>query len=257
VSSGRALYLDASTRWQVRLDAGVALNVSAPGRARSLYPLARLARVVSPAHADWAAAALLACLQAGVPVIFHDAHGDPVGWCFGTRRRETTLAALLREGLAEPDWDERFGAWHAAAERRAVREALRALGIVGGRPEAAAARAQLCNRHRQRLGMPVGEVLHALRLATAALAGECLQRELGEPCLIAHARPGLHLGLVLTGLLEWPTHRLLWQTRAHELKATAPARLAARMLEVHGADLQRALGDLLGSLELHLREWLG
>jgi hypothetical protein len=25
VSSGRALYLDASTRWQVRLDAGVAL----------------------------------------------------------------------------------------------------------------------------------------------------------------------------------------------------------------------------------------
>ena len=41
------LYLDAAWPWQVRLDDGPALHISAPGRARSLYPLQRLARVVS------------------------------------------------------------------------------------------------------------------------------------------------------------------------------------------------------------------
>jgi hypothetical protein len=256
MSMTRALYLDAATPWQVKLDDGVALNVSAPGRARGLYPLTRLARVVSPASADWALPALLACLRAGVPVVFHDAHGDPVGWCFGPRRRETTLTALLREGLARPDWDERFGAWHAAAERRQVIAALDATGARGQRLDVAAARVQLCNRHRLRLGRPVGPQLRALQRAAAALVGEQLQRNVDDAALIGWARPGLHLGQVLTELLEWALHRLLWATPAADIAALPPARFAAAAIERHGAELHRTIGELLGSLELQLREWL-
>jgi hypothetical protein len=254
--TGRALYLDAATRWQVKLDDGVALRVSAPGRSRSLYPLDRLARVVSPAQADWSLPALLACLNAGVPVVFHDPHGDPVGWCFGPRRRETTLTALLREGLTQPEWDQVFGMWYAAAERRQIMDALLATATPCHRIDAAGARAQLCNRHRGRVGAPVGVVLRALRRAAAGLASEQLQRAVDDAALICFARPGLHLGVVLTGLLEWPMHGLLWESAVADIAALPPARFAAAAIENRSATLHRTLGELLGSLELHLREWL-
>lgn len=256
MNAGRALYLDAATRWQVKLDDGVALHVSAPGRSRSLYPLDRLARVVSPAHADWTLPALLACLQAGVPVVFHDAHGEPVGWCFGPRRRETTLGALLREGLSRPEWDEHFDAWRAAAERRQIMHALAATGAPCRWLDAAGARALLCNRHRQRFGQPVGTVLRALKRAGAALAAERLHGCVDDAALIGYARPGLHLARVFGEMLEWPVHRLLWACGVAEIGALPPPRFAARAIEQHGAALHRTLGELVGGLELHLREWL-
>lgn len=256
MTTGRALYLDAATAWHVKLAEGDALNVSAPGRARCLYPLDRLARVVTPAHADWALTALLACLQAGVPVVFHNSHGEPVAWCFGPRRRETTLTGLLREGLGRPEWEQAFGAWHAAAERRLIVQALAATGTPCAGLDASSARATLCNRHRQRIGVPVGPMLRALRRAAAGLASEQLQRHVDDPALIGFARPGLHLGLVLTDLLEWPMHRLLWTHTAAEITTAPPARLAAALVEKRGAVLHRTLGDLFGELELHLREWL-
>ncbi len=256
MSATRALYLDAATSWQVKLDDGVALHVSAPGRARGLYPLARLARVVSPADASWTLPALLACLEAGVPVVFHDAYGEPVGWCFGPRRRETTLTALLREGLGHPEWDASFAVWRAAAERRQVIAALRGTETSGGRLDAAAARVDLCNRHRRRLGRPAGPHLRALQRAAAALAAEQLQRCVDDAALIGYARPGLHLAQVFAGLLEWPLHRVLWASSAAEINGTAPARFAAAALERHAAELHRTLGELFGSLELHLRDWL-
>ena len=146
----RPLYLEAGTPWQVKLDAGVALHVSAAGRARSLYPLQRLARVVCGAAAQWDTAALLACLRAGVPVLFHDGHGDPIAWCFGPRRRETTLQQLLREGLDHIDWAEHFSRWQHAAQRREVLAALRFVGACTPQLDAARAtrarRADRCGR---------------------------------------------------------------------------------------------------------------
>lgn len=257
MSTGRALYLDASIGWRVGLDDDTALSVVAPGRARSLYPLGKLSRVVSPAHADWALPALLACLRAGVPVLFHDARGEPVGWCFGPRRRETTLAELLRLGLAQPEWEARFGAWRRATEHRQQRLALAATGASEpGCTAPSSVRAHLCNRHRQRLGLPPGPPLRALRRGAAALVAQHLQHELGDTSLIGWARPGFHLGLVLTDLLEWGLHGVLWQTSAAEVRTLPTGRLAAQALERHGAAMHRTLGELLGSLERFLREWL-
>jgi hypothetical protein len=252
----RPLYLEAGTGWRIKLDDGVALNVSAEGRARSLYPLQRLARVVCGSTTEWDTAALLACLRAGVPVLFHDAHGDTLGWCFGPRRRETTLAALLGEGLRQPGWDDFFNQWRQAAEGREVLAALRFMQGCSARLDAAAVRAYLCNLHRDRFGLPVGPWLRALERAAAALAAESLHSALGDPALVCFARPGLHLAQEFAALLEWRLHCLLHETPGTWLLQTPPGRAGAAIIERRTADVQAGCGELLGDLEQQLRGWL-
>lgn len=252
----KPLYLDAALHWQVRLDDGPALHVSAPGRARSLYPLQRLARVISPSHAQWATPALLACLRAGVPVLFHDAGGEPVAWCFGPRKRETTLGSLLREALDRPDWADAIGGWQQATQRSEVLGALQAMGTRSQRLEAPAVRTHLCNLHRVRTGQPAGAVLRALARANAALVAERLHGLVGDPALIGHARPGLHLGQIVCGLMEWRLHRILHAAPALAIAQSGPGRFAAAALEREGAALHRSCGEIAGSLEHHLRERL-
>lgn len=252
----RPLYLDAAQPWQVRLDDGPALHVSTPSRARSLYPLQRLARVICPSHTQWATPALIACLRAGVPVIFHDASGEPVGWCFGPRKRETTLASLLREAVGLPHGAALIGAWQQAAARREIIAALRALNTSSRNLEPSAVRSHLCNLHRVRTGQPAGEWLHALQRACAGLVAERLHGLIADPALIGFACEGLHLGRSLCGLLEWQLHRILHATPLLTLHQNIPGRFAANAIEREAAALHRTCGQLVGSLELSLREQL-
>ncbi len=252
----RPLYLDPAVPWLVRLEDGVALGIAGEGRTRSLYPLRRLSRVVCGRRAQWCSEALLACLEAGVPIVFTDTRRGTIGWCFGARRRETTLAQLLREGLTHPEWPSRFDAWLAAVQRREMRAALAALGQRTHRLDALHVRALLSNRLRQRIGAPAGRWLRALHLACGALAAEAAQRLVGDPALLAFARPGLHLPQTLAALLEWREHRLLHEWPLAELRSTPPERLAAMALESRSALLHRGCGEFLGDLELALREWL-
>ena len=249
----RPLYLEPGIPWSVKLDTGIALNVAAPCRARSLFPLARLARVVCDSQSVWETAALLGCLRAGVPVVFHDARGNALGWCFGPRRRETTLASLLREGLHQPEWPDHFACWRRATERREMLATLGALRLPSRDLDTAAVRARLHNLHRARTGTAAGRQLRHLRHAAAGLAAEAIARIVDDPQLIGYARPGLNLARELGDLLEW---------RLHILYARVPVmlahtgRLAATLVESHGALLHRACGEILGDLELDLREWL-
>lgn len=162
--SARPLYLDAGRRWEVALDER-ALEVRCEGRAPVRFPLSRLSRVVSHRDAQWQTEALLGCLEAGVPVAFLNARGEPVGWCFGPRRKETSLASLLREGLAHPEWDDRYGSWRSGAERREILGALMACRLHRREPTAVDARAALFNLHRRRFGVPMGPHFRAIRAA--------------------------------------------------------------------------------------------
>lgn len=257
----RPLYLDAAVPWQVRLDDGPALHLSAPGRARSLVPLNRLSRVVSPASANWQSDALLACLRAGVPVLFSDTHGATVGWCFGPRRRETTLGQLLRLALEAPEGSEILANWHAACNRREMLAALRAMGLRALPMQASLQpqdiRARLCNLHRQRLGRPAGAWLHALERSVHALAAQQVYDCVGDPALIGHAAPGWHLGVALAQLLQWRLHRLLHDTPPDaDALPVRSARWAAQAIETHGAQLAIAAGAQLGFLEAVLRREL-
>lgn len=252
----RPLYLDAALRWQLRLDDGPALHVSAPDRARSLYPLRRLARVMCPSHAQWTTPALIACLRAGVPVIFHDATGEPVGWCFGPRKRETTLANLLREAVGQPHGAAIVGVWQKAAARREIIAVLRALNTGSRNLDPAAVRADLCNLHRLRTGHPAGDWLRALQRACAGLVAERLHSLVADPALIGFACEGLHLGRLLCDLMEWQLHRILYATPLPMIARSSPGPFAAAAIEREGAALHRSCGQLIGSLELTLREQL-
>jgi hypothetical protein len=250
----KPLYLDPAWPWQVRLDDGPALNVSTPGHARSLFPLQRLARVISPSHAQWSTPALVSCLRAGVPVIFHDATGDPVAWCFGPRKRETTLGSLLREAIAQPQGIGLIEGWRQAAERREILDALHDFNTYSHKLDTVAVRAHLCNLHRVRIGQPAGVWLRALRRATAALVAQRLHSLVGDPQLIGFASEGLHLGQTLSDLLEWPLHRVLHATPVLAITQSSPTRFAADAIERHGAALHRCCGELAGGLEHLLRE---
>ena len=249
----KPLYLDPAHQWQVVLDDAPALNISAPGRARSLFPLQRLARVVSPCHAQWTTAALLACLRAGVTVVFADANGQTVGWCFGPRRRETTLACLLREALGLPQGTELLTDWQRAQSRRGMLETLRDLQVSSRELTPVAVRARLCNLHRQRLGQPAGPWLRAMQGLTEAWVAERLHGLVGDPTLIGFACAGVHLSRLLSSLMEWTLHLMLQNLPLPLFDKMSPTRMAATALELQGARLHRALGRLAGSLELHLR----
>jgi hypothetical protein len=252
----RPLYLEPTVRWSVRLDEGPALHVSAPGRARSLFPLTRLSRVICPATSAWTTPALLECLRSGVPVVFHDAKGDPLGWCFGPRRRETTLASLLREAVDREDGNELLGRWTIATERHEVLGALSAASTASEQLAAAQARARLCNVHRLRLGFPIGAHLRALQRSCSALVAQQLQASVGDPELIGFAAPGQHLGRTLSTLLEWQCHRVICDSAIASFVGVSPTRYAAEALEHHSGRLYRACGEMLGRLERHLRQCL-
>jgi hypothetical protein len=252
----RALYLDAGQDWQVRLDDGVALHVSAPGRTRNLVPLRQLARVISPASAQRSTEALLACLRSGVPVLFHDHHGDTIAWCFGPRKRETTLGELLRETMQHPMGGDMLDQWRRSCERREILCALVGSGIAPRPADAANARSRLFNHHRLRLGFAVGERMRHLQRAAGALVAQQLHEHLGDPALIGFAREGLHMGLFLTELLSWRLHSSLTHTPRWRLETMSAAQFAAFAVERDATQLCRALGDQLGGLEYHLREQL-
>lgn len=255
--SGRALYLAAGMAWRVTLDDGVALRVEAPGRARSLYPLQRLSRVQSDARAQWDSEALLACLKAGVPVVFHDTHGDAVGWCFGPRRREATLAQLLREAVREPQWPDVWRAWRQQAGRREARRLQRQLHLHGALGcDAAGLHVRACNLHRQRIGVPPGPWLRALRRATQTLAAQACADLVGEPELLGYPSPGTHLPATVAELMQCRLHAALLAWPVASIVERAPGLLAAQTLEARGAELYRGCAELLGDLEHVLREWL-
>lgn len=251
----RALYLDAARPWTVQLDEGATLHMSTPGRARSLVPISRLARITCPAHARWDTASLLACLRAGVAVVFHDAAGQPVGWCFGPRQRETTLGNLLREAVGRPDGSALLQAWRDAAGRHEMLEAHRALGLPAIPGTAAQGRARLCNAHRLRRGEPAGSMLRTLQRGCAALVAERLHQTLGDASLIGYSSPGIHLGEWLLQLMEWRLHIVLGAMPVRS-DMVEPGPAAARALEQHSTWLHGGCLELLGQLELHLREAL-
>jgi hypothetical protein len=117
----------------VRLD-GPALIVEQRERCEGRFPLRLVSRVVVRGPVSWSMEALFACLAAGVPVTFLSLVGEVVGLCLGRDRPEESLSVLLDRLTAEPLWAEIYGRWSRAAERRAIVEAARRLGMPSGNP---------------------------------------------------------------------------------------------------------------------------
>lgn len=126
----KPLYVRGGPGLRVEVD-GPALRVRRPARAVMLFPLARLARVVSSGMVDWSCEALLACAGAGVPVVFLHRDGSVRGYLFGGDSRcrdpHDLLYTRLRARLTRPGGMQRYGEWREVMTRAAVRALSRQL----------------------------------------------------------------------------------------------------------------------------------
>lgn len=128
----KPLYLQGGLALRVSLD-GPALVVRQPVKAAMLYPLARLARVISRGAVDWDHLALLGCAEAGVPVVFLHRDGAVRAYWFGGRRLardpHDLLYTRLRARLSRPGGMARYEAWRRGKTQAAERALRQRLGL--------------------------------------------------------------------------------------------------------------------------------
>ncbi|MDS4029354.1 MAG: CRISPR-associated endonuclease Cas1 [Candidatus Contendobacter sp.] len=132
--SRKPLYLQGRNGLAVELD-GPALRVRQPERAAVFYPLARLARVLSKGGVRWTCDALLACADAGIPVVFLDGDGGVRGYLFGPSASDDDLYQRLRAYRRRADGPDRYADWRqemGGRARRALAEQLRRAGAGPG-----------------------------------------------------------------------------------------------------------------------------
>lgn len=127
----KPLYLQGRSELAVDLD-GRALRITQPERAAMLYPLARLARVLSKGEVRWSCEALLACAEVGVPVVFLNRDGDVRAYLFGASSGESVLYGRLRACLRRSDGLNRYASWRRAMvdhARQALEWQLQQAGV--------------------------------------------------------------------------------------------------------------------------------
>ena len=256
----RPLYIDHGAA-AVRLESP-ALVVEQPDAADGRFPLRLLSRVVVRGPVPWSMEALFACLADGVPVTFLSLDGAVIGLCLGRDRPEESLAILLDRLVAEPGWAEIYTRWCRAAERRAIVEVVRRLGLPVGtdlRPAAVGALAAGC--------LPGGDTPGAFtalqRLDGYLRAHLCeLFARAGVPLAYRGGRGSpVDLRPAFHGALRWylwlPLRRWLELRREHPAPrgaASAARRRAAAQYEAAAPQIAARFRRLLASLDRLLRE---
>ena len=254
--TARPLYLQPTLPARVTLDAAVALRIRIEGQSGLRTPLTKISRVVCNHNVQWDSDALVACLQQGVPIAFLDARGKAIGWCFGARRRETTMANLLAHALEADDWDQRFAPWLDGQHRARAAQALLLCGLATSGAHLSDVRTVLCNLHRTRLGVPAGAALGKLEALARCDVAAALADAVGEAPLLAWHRPGLNLIDAFAGLVCIHAHTVI-NTTQEMPAADQTARWATQTYEKHAGLFAQSTGALIGAFELFLREhWL-
>ena len=261
----RPLYLDRGAA-AVRLE-GPALIVDQPDAAEGRFPLRLLSRVVVRGPVPWSMEALFACLASGVPITFLSLDGAVVGLCLGRERPEESLAMLLDRLLADPGWAEIYGRWSKAAERRAILEVARRLGLpVGGPREGGDLRPEVV-RALLAAQMPGGDTpgmrssLRRLDGYLAAHLSELFARA-GVPLAYRGGRGSpLDLRPAFRAALRWylwlPLKCWLELRQRHPAPhdaVSAARRRAAAQYEAAAPQIAARFRRLLGSLDRLLRE---
>lgn len=125
------LYLVGGARAvRVYLD-GPALAVSGTRKSAGRYPLHRVSRVVVSGRVEWAAAALAACMEHGIPITFLRRTGEPLGSLQPARRHAGAVWSAVEEFLRNPRWPEVYENWLRSSKARAARAWARAAGWQG------------------------------------------------------------------------------------------------------------------------------
>ena len=106
----KAVYLNGTDRLRVRAGAE-ALAIVRPGGDVARLPIARISRITASRRVDWDAEALILCMERGIPIIFLDTTGRPVGVCQPRHLRADTLSTLIEGAMEQAAWPQRHENW--------------------------------------------------------------------------------------------------------------------------------------------------
>ncbi len=256
LANARPLYLQHGSAQRLGLDPARRLRIERKDQPEIRIPLHHVSRIVCSSTLDISSIALMACLQSGIPVCIVNTDGTTLGWCMGTRRKETTLRQLLTHALDDPTWPLHYGEWLQNQKKAIAAQTLLLCGV----PTTAAARqnprAALCNAHFQKHQQACAHHVNALaRLAQHELTAH-LARETSDPQLLAWYRPGLNLIDDLGQILAMHAHTDLH----HAPQLPAPEQITAWSIkhhERHTGHWQQRTAQLMHGFEQFLRtHWL-
>jgi|SRR5690625_1696893 len=251
----KPLYLAHGRHVRVRNQDDV-LVVRSLGRAASIYPFKRLSRVVSANDVHWRNGALLACLQAGVPVSFIDASGNPLGYCSGIRRRETTLEGLIVQAIEMPCWKSGYSTWLRGMEQQAIRKAIRdtRLHCPNSAPEAA--RSSFCNAWLNRTGETARVLFKHIDGGLSTYVHQLLCTVFVSSELLSFPLPGLSFVNDIQKILRWPTYALFLMQAKEASMDSSEARRTAIFLQRHEQAIFDQHNEILRRMEIWLRGWV-
>ncbi len=256
LSNARPLYLQKGSAQHLDIDASQRLRIRVKDQGERYIPLHHVSRIVCSHTLEISSRALLACMQRGIPVSILDVDGNPLGWCLGVRRIETSLRQLLRHALDDPLWPELYSEW---LHRQNVAVATHALLMceVPATPTARhSPRPALCNAHFQKHQQPCAKPLDALALLAQQELAAQLAEQASDPQLLAWNRPGLNLLNDLGEVLGWYAHIDLHHAPMlpEEAKITS---WSIKHYERHTRHWQQRISQLMHEFEQFLRtHWL-
>lgn len=202
----QSLHLDGSERPVAVLVEGPGLRLRRQGVADVFAPLPRLGRVaVHGARVQWRTEALAACLESGVPVLFHTPRGEWLGTLLPARvpAQRRDLAGLLDMAAAVPGFRHRLSDFLRAEEARAALAALRQLGSRQAPPQphpSVLRRAILAACPDPTKAEAVWRYLAGL--ATGLVAAELARRGVG-PRFLCRRTGGVPLAEEMGRILAW------------------------------------------------------
>lgn len=208
----KPLYLKSVTGMSVDYEEP-ALKVNVPNKSRQLFPLPRVSRVIVTGAAVWTTQALMACADAGVPVVFLRESGEVRGQWLGNSRYRRDLVQLFSDALQRTDTADRYQDWFAGMQRMAVRSAARRLGFDDWREADAAVLKAWFERSQSRSWYCVNESIQGFLLSSVLL-------ELGRLGLDARSEcwrdQRFNLAEDFCRLLFWDFYTALmrWQTKS-------------------------------------------
>ncbi len=107
-----------------------ALSVSMADKTRQLFPLSRISRVVVSGTVDWSMAALFACADNGITLVFLNSLGEVrCKWLGQTKCKQPMIKSFV-DLLQRTNAQQCYKNWYLAMDRMAVRSAARRLRFI-------------------------------------------------------------------------------------------------------------------------------